>query len=141
MLRIKIEKYEAQIAASGCADRIHIFNRYIDDEEVPQFFSAADLCVLPYKSATQSGITAIALHFDVPVVATPVGGLAESIEKPGIGLMTSAISADAIADAVRAFYAANPDTFVENIRQTKATMTWEVFAGKILDFYTQHFAR
>ena len=135
------EKYEAQIAASGCADRIKVFNRYIDDEEVPQFFSAADLCVLPYKSATQSGITAIALHFDVPVVATPVGGLAESIEKPGIGLMTSGISAEAIADTVRAFYAAGPDTFVENIRQTKATMTWEVFAGKILDFYTQHFAR
>ncbi|MBQ1708433.1 MAG: glycosyltransferase [Bacteroidales bacterium] len=135
------EKYQAQIAASGCADRIHVFNRYIDDEEVPEFFSAADLCVLPYKSATQSGITAISLHFDLPVVATPVGGLAESIEKPGIGLMTSAISADAIADAIRAFYAANPDTFVENIRQAKATMTWEVFAGKILDFYTQHFAR
>ena len=135
------EKYEAQIAASGCADRIKVFNRYIDDEEVPRFFSAADLCVLPYKSATQSGITAISLHFDLPVVATPVGGLAESIEKPGIGLMTSGISAEAIADTVRAFYAANPDTFVENIRQTKATMTWEVFAGKILDFYTQHFAR
>ena len=135
------EKYQAQIAASGCADRIHVFNRYIDDEEVPQFFSAADLCVLPYKSATQSGITAISLHFDLPVVATPVGGLAESIEKPGIGLMTSAISADAIADAVRAFYDAGPDTFIENIRQAKATMTWEVFAGKILDFYTQHFAR
>ena len=135
------EKYEAQIAASGCSGRIHVFNRYIDDEEVPQFFSAADLCVLPYKSATQSGITAISLHFDLPVVATPVGGLAESIEKPGIGLMTSGISAEAIADTVRAFYAASPDTFVENIRQAKATMTWEVFAGKILDFYTQHFAR
>lgn len=135
------DKYQAQIAASGCSGRIHVFNRYIDDEEVPQFFSAADLCVLPYKSATQSGITAIALHFDLPVVATPVGGLAESIEKPGIGLMTEGISAEAIAKTVRAFYAANPDTFVENIRQTKATMTWEVFAGKILDFYTQHFAR
>ena len=134
------EKYEAQIAASGCADRIKVFNRYIDDEEVPRFFSAADLCVLPYQSATQSGITAIALHFDVPVVATPVGGLAESIEKPGIGLMTSGISAEAIAKTVRVFYAANPDTFIENIRQAKATMTWEVFAGKILDFYTQHFA-
>ena len=107
------EKYEAQIAASGCADRIKVFNRYIDDEEVPRFFSAADLCVLPYKSATQSGITAIALHFDVPVVATPVGGLAESIEKPGIGLMTSGISAEAIAKTVRVFYAANPDTFIE----------------------------
>ena len=53
------EKYAEQIAVSGCADRIKVFNRYIDDEEVPLFFSAADICVLPYKSATQSGITAI----------------------------------------------------------------------------------
>ena len=134
------DKYQTQIDASGCKDRIHVFNRYIDDEEVPEFFSAADLCVLPYKSATQSGITAISLHFDLPVAATPVGGLAESIEKPGIGLMTSGISAEAIAEAVRAFYAAGPDDFVENIRKAKATMTWKVFAGKILDFYTHHFA-
>lgn len=135
------DKYQSRIAATGMGANIKVFNRYIGDDEVPLFFSAADVCVLPYRSATQSGITAISLHFDLPVVATPVGGLAESIEKPGIGLMTSAISADAIADAIRAFYAANPDTFVENIRQAKATMTWEVFAGKILDFYTQHFAR
>lgn len=131
------EKYEAQIAASGCADRIHVFNRYIDDEEVPRFFSAADLCVLPYKSATQSGITAIALHFDLPVVATPVGGLAESIEKPGVGLMTSGIRAEAIAEAVRAFIEAGPDKFIENIRKAKATMTWEAFAESILRFYKQ----
>lgn len=135
------DKYQAQIAASGCSGRIHVFNRYIDDEEVPKFFSAADLCVLPYKSATQSGITAIALHFDLPVAATPVGGLAESIEKPGIGLMTSGISAEAIADTVRAFYAAGPATFIESIHTAKANMTWEVFAEKFSDFYTQHFVR
>lgn len=126
------EKYEAQIAASGCADRIQVFNRYIDDDEVPQFFSAADVCVLPYKSATQSGITAIALHFDVPVVATPVGGLAESIEKPGIGLMTRDISAQSLAETIPQLYDQGLDTFVANIRTAKETMTWDVFAEKIL---------
>lgn len=132
------DKYQAQIEASGCADRIHVFNRYIDDEEVPRFFSAADLCVLPYKSATQSGITAIALHFDLPVVATPAGGLAESIEKPGVGLMTDGISAEAIVRSVRTFCEAGPDSFIENIRKAKATMTWGAFAEHILSFYTQH---
>ena len=126
------EKYEAQIAASGCADRIKVFNRYIDDEEVPKFFSAADVCVLPYKSATQSGITAIALHFEVPVVATPVGGLAESVERPGIGLMTPAISAESLAETIPQLYDQGLDTFVANIRTTKETMTWDVFAEKIL---------
>lgn len=126
------EKYEKQIAASGCADRIHVFNRYIDDEEVPRFFSAADLCVLPYKSATQSGITAIALHFDVPMVATPVGGLAESIERPGLGLMAREASAQAIAEAIRRFFDGTPDAFVNNIREVKRTQTWSAFADAIL---------
>ena len=126
------DKYQAQIDASGCADRIKVFNRYIDDDEVPKFFSAADVCVLPYKSATQSGITAIALHFDVPVVATPVGGLAESIEKPGIGLMTRAISAQSLAETIPQLYDQGLDTFIARIRQAKETMTWDVFAEKIL---------
>ena len=128
----KFDKYQAQIDASGCADRIHIFNRYIDDEEVPQFFSAADLCVLPYKSATQSGITAISLHFDLPVVATPVGGLAESVEGPGIGVMAREVSPEAIADAIRVLYAAGPDSFTENIRKVKANLTWSAFAEALL---------
>lgn len=134
------ERYERQIAASGCADRIRVFNRYIGDEEVPVFFSAADLCVLPYKSATQSGITAIALHFDLPLAATPVGGLAESIEKPGIGVMADGISAEALARAVRSFCAAGPDAFTDRIRAVKSSLTWPVFSERILDFYTQRLA-
>ncbi len=126
------ERYQAQIEASGCADRIKVLNRYIADDEVPRLFSAADVCVLPYRSATQSGITAIALHFEVPLVATPVGGLAESIEQPGIGVMAHDVSAGAIAEAIRTLYATGPDTFRENIRKVKATQTWPAFARKVL---------
>ena len=135
------DKYQAQIDASPCAGQIHVFNRYIDDEEVPKFFSAADLCVLPYKSATQSGITAIALHFDLPVVATPVGGLAESIERPGVGLMTDAISAESLAAAIRNFQETGNEIFQARIREAKASMTWSAFADAILAFYTQHFQK
>lgn len=126
------DKYQAQIDASGCAGRIHVFNRYIDDTQVPGFFSAADVCVLPYRSATQSGITAIALHFEVPVVATPVGGLAESVERPGIGRMTEEISPRGIAAAISDLYAEGFETFVENIRTVKREMTWPAFAQEIL---------
>lgn len=126
------DKYQSQIDASGCAGRIHVFNRYIDDAQVPGFFSAADVCVLPYRSATQSGITAIALHFEVPVVATPVGGLAESVERPGIGRMTEEISPRGIAAAISDLYAEGLETFVENIRTVKREMTWPAFAQEIL---------
>lgn len=126
------EKYDSHIAATGCGGRIHVFNRYISDEDVPVYFSAADACVLPYRSATQSGVTAIALHFEVPVVATPVGGLAESIGKPGIGLMTRDISAQSVAEAVGRLFDEQPGSFVARIREAKRTMTWEAFAEAVL---------
>ena len=126
------EKYDSHIAATGCGRRIHVFNRYISDEDVPVYFSAADACVLPYRSATQSGVTAIALHFEVPVVATPVGGLAESIGKPGIGLMTRDISAQSVAEAVGRLFDEQPGSFVARIREAKRTMTWEAFAEAVL---------
>ena len=126
------DKYDAQIAATGCGERIKVFNRYIDDEEVPVFFSAADACVLPYKSATQSGVTAIALHFEVPLAATPVGGLAESIEAPGIGVMAHDISAQGVADAVTRLFDEGTESFVARMREAKKTMTWETFAETIL---------
>ena len=128
----KFDKYESRIAATGLGANIKVFNRYIDDDEVPRFFSAADVCVLPYKSATQSGITGIALHFEVPVVATPVGGLTESVEGPGIGVMAKEVSPEALADAIRAFYAEGPDAFTENIRKVKANLTWSAFAEALL---------
>ena len=126
------EKYEAQIAASGCADRIHVFNRYITDEEVAGFFSAADVCVLPYRSATQSGVTAVALHFETPVVATPAGGLAECVERPGIGVMAESISAEALAKAIGRLWETGPDTFAARIREVKKEMTWSAFAKTLL---------
>ena len=56
-------------------DRIHIFPNYIKDSEVKNYFSAADVTVLPYRSATQSGISSVSYHFEVPMIVTAVGGL------------------------------------------------------------------
>lgn len=128
------EKYQKIIDESGCAGRIKVFNRYIDDSLVPEFFSAADLCVLPYRTATQSGITAVALHFGLPVVATRTGGLEETIEKPGIGLMADEISSEGIGKAVSAFFAAGPQRYRDAIMRYKKTIGWDVFAKRFMDF-------
>ena len=128
------EKYEAQIAASPARDRIKAFNRYIGDDEVPAFFSAADLCVLPYRSATQSGITAISTHFGLPVIATPVGGLPQSVGGAGIGRMTEEVSAEALARAIAGFTAEDDARCRECIAAFKAENTWEQFAARLLSF-------
>ncbi len=134
------DKYQEQIeniiaADPSAAERIIIFNRYIDDNEVPAFFSASDICVLPYKSATQSGITAISLHFEIPVIATRTGGLAETVEEPGIGIIAEEISAEGIAKAIKSYFN-HPDKsiFVDNIRKLKETMSWKSFAKAMINF-------
>lgn len=128
------DKYEDQIKATGHPERYKVFNRYIDDNEVPAFFSAADVCVLPYKSATQSGITSIAFNFELPLIATRTGGLAENIEIPGAGLMVPEISAQSIANTVKEFYASDYTRFIHNIQREKAELTWEKFAAALTDF-------
>ena len=114
--------------------RAAVFNRYIRDDEVPAFFSAADLCVLPYRSATQSGITAISTHFDVPVVATPVGALPQSVGETGIGIVTRDISSQAISAAVEDYFAGGNESFLESIRRVKEDATWRNFAYAITGF-------
>jgi glycosyltransferase involved in cell wall biosynthesis len=115
-----------------------LFNNYIGDEEVKFFFSAAAVGVLPYKSATQSGITSIANHFELPLIATNVGGLAETILHKKTGLIVDKVAPDALADALVTFFNSNQqESFQSAIRQINTENTWEKFGVKLLDFYRQ----
>lgn len=108
--------------------------RYIPDEEVPLFFSAADVCVLPYRSATQSGVTAISYHFNVPVIATDVGGLREIIEPYRAGLVVPEPSPTLFASYIERFFEKDLTFYQENIAQFKEEYSWEGLANKILAF-------
>jgi glycosyltransferase involved in cell wall biosynthesis len=128
------EKYEKQIAALPNAQDVHTEARYISDEEVPLFFSAADVCILPYRSATQSGITAISYHFNLPMIATNVGGLQDSIRDGENGVIVEP-AADDIASGVNRFFAkGNQEKFAANIAQLKKELSWEVLAKAVVDF-------
>lgn len=129
------DKYADQIKKHQLADRIHLFNHYIDDNEVPPFFSAADVCILPYKSATQSGITSIANHFDLPLIATDTGGLKETIAHGETGLIVAQPNAAMLADTIRQYFDGNMQAgFSRNIQQEKQENSWENFARKIIEF-------
>jgi glycosyltransferase involved in cell wall biosynthesis len=129
------EKYHAQIAALPNAQNVHTEARYISDAEVPLFFSAADVCVLPYRSATQSGITSIACHFNLPIVATAVGGLKEVIADNGIGIIVPRPDAGEIEQGVRRFFEpGNAEKFAAGISMLKRNLSWESFAQAIVDF-------
>lgn len=94
------EKYVSLIDESGLRDEVALHDRFIPDEEVRYYFSAADCLVLPYRSATQSGVTQIAYNFSLPMIVTDVGGLPEIVPDGRTGLVC-APTAEGIADVLR----------------------------------------
>ncbi len=129
------EKYASQINDLGIRDRTHVFNRYIPDHEVSTFFSAADVCILPYKSATQSGITAIAHHFCVPLITTNVGGLKEANMDGENGIVVAEPKPELFADAIQNYFKNEfKHAFSENIRIKNKENSWTEFARKMVDF-------
>ncbi len=131
------EKYDEIIKKYNLAGRITNHARYIADGEVPLFFSASDACVLPYKSATQSGIIGISYHFGLPVVATDTGGLKEMIEPHGTGLMIEKPDAAIIANKIKEYFNMDSDVFRANIENYKKKASWDVLARKIIGFYDE----
>jgi len=126
-------KYRQAIESSPARSRIKALNRYIADDEVSQLFSAADLLVTPYRSATQSGVIPIAYHFDLPVLATDVGGLKESIERAGTGLVCHP-TPESLAEGIQKFFQSEKEMFITNIRKEKKELSWETFAGALMEF-------
>ncbi len=129
-------KYEEIINRSPAKDRIKLFTSYIKDSEVKNYFSAADLAVLPYRSATQSGISAISWHFEVPMVVTDVGGLKQAIGDSGTGLVAEKPDPDCVADEIRRFFSDdNIKTLcISSIKAEKDRLSWKSFSRKLLEF-------
>lgn len=128
------DKYTEQISRLKLPERIKVVNRYIPDSEVSLYFSAADACVLPYRSATQSGIISVAYHFETPLIATRTGGLSESIEKQGVGVMISEITPASIAESIQLFYSQKAAVFTANFKREKELLSWDAFARALVDF-------
>ena len=108
------------------ADSVVVFDGFIPNEEVHRFFCASDLVVLPYVSATQSGIVQIAYHYDRPVVATRVGGLLEVIIDGKTGYLVEPRDSDTLAAAVVRFFQDGGKTdFEKNIAEEKKKYSWD----------------
>lgn len=127
--------YQEIIQKEKLSKRVHLFTDYIADDQVTDFFSASEVCLLPYKSATQSGITAIAHHFDLPIIATDVGGLKESIHHESNGLIVPTPDPKAIAAAITRYFDENmKEAMSQRIAAEKNDNSWESFAEKLIAF-------
>ncbi len=112
---------------------IHSYNHFIDDADVKKYFCACDIVVQPYKHATQSGVTQIAYHFEVPMLVTNVGGLSELVPDKRVGYVTE-VNPTKIADALIDFESQNRTSeFIKNIKEEKKRFGWDRMMQTILD--------
>ena len=116
---------------------IHFVNQFIDEQDVKLYFSVADLCVLPYKSATQSGIQALANSFCLPVLISNVGGLAEDIVDEKNGFILNDINPLAIQKKIEEIFNENKLIQVEEnlkIKNLFLNDTWSKFSDSLIQF-------
>ena len=131
------EEYMSMIDSTGVKDIFMIRDGYVPDAEVEPYFAAADLCVCPYISATQSGIVQIAFGFGLPVIATNVGGLPEAVTDGKTGYIVPPADPDALADAVIRFFKEDKSgQFRENVRNEEKRFSWERMVETIEELYS-----
>lgn len=127
------ETYDALIEELGIGDQVIVKDDFIPNDEVRYYFGAADVVVQPYRTATQSGISQLAYHFEKPMVVTNVGGLPEIVGDNGAGYVVE-VEPQAIADAIVDFYKNdNEAELVEKVKENKKRFSWDVLTQVIYD--------
>ncbi|MFH0989468.1 MAG: glycosyltransferase [bacterium] len=131
--------YRQQIETNGLADHVAVYSGYVPNKEVGLYFSASDVVVLPYVSATQSGIVQIAYQFDKPVIATDVGGLAEVVLNERTGFIVAPNQPEEVARAVVRFYEeGREEQFVRTVAREKTKYTWDALVVAIEQLSAPH---
>ena len=129
------ERYMKIIEEKGLQDQVQVVDDFVPVEEVRYWFSAADLVAQTYHSASQSGITQIAYHFEKPMLVTNVGGLSEYVPHGKVGYVVEK-DPKAIAAAITDFFTCNrgPE-FEPHIREEKKKYSWEIFVRNVMGLY------
>ena len=124
--------YLDRIRTLDISNEVVLCTDYIPDNEVNRYFRACDLVAQPYKSATQSGVTQIAFHFEKPMLVTNVGGLPEIVPDGKIGYVVEP-NAQEIANAIVKFYQEEKEeAFTEGVRTEKQKYSWDKMTAAVL---------
>jgi glycosyltransferase involved in cell wall biosynthesis len=127
------EHYTTLIDELKISDGLCLFNNFIPTTDVKYFFSAADVVILPYNNATQSGIVQIANNFNKPVIATDVGAMSEAVLENKTGFLVVKQNPDKLAETILKFYNENKEAeFVENIKIESERFSWANFVNGIM---------
>lgn len=128
------KKYIDMIEQNGIQNNVYTHFSFVSDEDVGTYFSASDVVVLPYKTASQSGIVQIAYHFDTPVIVSNVGGLPEIVDEGKTGYSVNP-DPDSFAEAIQSFFASEDNaSFSMNVAEFKKRFSWETMIETIENF-------
>ncbi len=125
--------YTKLIKKYGLEDVVKVNAGFVDKYKVKFYFSAADIVAQPYLSATQSGVTQIAYHFETPMLVTDVGGLAEMVPHQKVGYVCD-VDPTSISKALETFFKENREAeFRENIKEERKRFAWDYFANEVAE--------
>ena len=131
------DKYRAQIESNQLTNRVIIKNDFIADADLRKYFGAANLIVQPYKTATQSGVTQVAFHFEKPMLVTNVGGLGEIVHDHKMGYAVEP-NADAIAEALLDYYThSRQAVYTEYLIKQKDNYSWSKLAESFVKIHNK----
>ena len=117
--------YRDIIDSNGLVDNVVLHSHFIANAEVRNYFCACDLVAQPYRSATQSGVTQVAYHFNKPMITTGVGGLPEMVPDGVVGYVVHP-DARSVADAICSFFEGHKENeFSENVKKEKKKFSWD----------------
>jgi len=116
-------------------EQVILLDQFILNDDVKLYFSAANIVALPYRSATQSGVTQVSFHFEVPTLVTNVGGLGEIIPHNVAGYVVEP-NPKAIANSIDDYFANKKEQqFTEGMKHEKQKYEWSIFVNEVVDLY------
>jgi glycosyltransferase involved in cell wall biosynthesis len=123
--------YEEQIDRLQIREQLILHTDFIPDSAVKYYLCTADVVIQPYRSATQSGVTPLAYHFEVPMIVTRVGGLPALVPEGKVGLVAEP-DAESLADSIEQYFKLGKQHFLPGLREEKKQYRWEVMVEALM---------
>jgi len=123
--------YDEQINRLGIASSLILKTNFIPNNDVKYYFGAADVVLQPYRNATQSGVTPLAYHFEIPMIVTNVGGLPDMVPN-GIAGLVAEPTAESLANSIIAYFDQGKDHFLPGLISEKKKYSWDLMVEEIL---------
>ena len=128
--------YYDLIKTLGIDESVILNTQFVADSDVKRYVCSADFIIQPYKHATQSGVTPLAYHFEIPMLVTNVGALADTVPDGKVGVVVEP-SVVSIAKGIEKLYQNGASFYIPHIKEEKKKYSWDQMANNFLILHQQ----